>query len=139
MGANIVTVKIPERLYRRLRTIAQGTNRAIAEVLIASAEAMLPLDSAETDLPPEVADELAAMRLFSDQALWNATQPSLSSKQQARLSKLSQQQLEGSLSSSEQEELNRLLAEYDRSVLRRAQAFALLSLRGHKLPDLNAT
>jgi hypothetical protein len=31
-----------------------------------------------------------------------------------------------------------LLVEYDRSVLRRAQAFALLSLRGHSLPDFNA-
>jgi len=139
MSANTVTVTIPERLYNRLQAIAKNSNQAISDVLIASAEAMLVLENADTALSPEVADELAAMRLSSDEALWASTQSTLSPQQQARMSELTQYQAERTLTAAEQNELDNLLAEYDRSVLRRAQAFALLSLRGHTLPDINET
>ncbi|MFN8458651.1 MAG: hypothetical protein U0401_29025 [Anaerolineae bacterium] len=139
MSVNTVTVTIPERLYRRLASVAASTNRAVSEVLIASAEAALTIESADTSLPPEMADELTAMRLFSDEALWSAMEPILSAPQQARLTQLTREQSVRSLTGAEQDELNSLLAEYDYSVLRRAQAMALLSLRGHKLPDLNET
>jgi hypothetical protein len=132
-----VTVSIPDRLYRRLESIARATHREVADVLIASVEATLPINSADADLPAEVADELAAMRLFSDEALWVATKPTLSASQQAQLNKLTEAQGTRDLTASEQDELEKLLAEYDRSILRRAQALALLSLRGHDLPDLN--
>lgn len=133
MSANTITVTIPERLYRRLQTVANNTNRAISDILIDSVEAMLPVTDADAVLPPEIADELAAMRLFSDEALWTATKPTLSPEQQARLSELTRRQGEKVLTLTEQNELDHLLAEYDRSVLRRAQALALLSMRGHPL------
>jgi hypothetical protein len=90
-------------------------------------------------LPSDLADELAVMRLFSDEALWKATEPTLSPEQQAHLSELTRQQNKRTLTEAEQDKLEALLAEYDRSVLRQAQALALLSLRGHPLPDLNET
>ncbi len=139
MSTNTVIVTIPERLYRRLQAVAKHTNRAISDVLIDSAETLLPIENADTALPAEVVDELAAMRLFSDEALWQATEPTLSPEQQARLSELTKLQGERTLTPAEQNELTKLLAEYDRSVLHRAQALALLSVRGHTLPDLNET
>ncbi len=139
MSTNTVTVTIPKRLYHRLQSVARDTNQAVSELLIASAEAMLALDNADAALPPELADELAAMRLLSDKALWATTEALLSPEQQARLSELTRQQAARALTAVEQDELKSLLAEYDHSVLRRAQAFALLSLRGHTLPDLNET
>jgi hypothetical protein len=139
MSLTTITVTLPERLYRRLQSLAQGTNRPISEVLVASAEAALPVDSGPTGLPPAVADELAAMRQLSDQTLWNATRPTLTPDRLSRLDDLMQFSTARVLSAAEQNELNDLLAEYDRSVLRRAQAFALLSLRGYPIPDLNKT
>jgi predicted transcriptional regulator len=137
MILNRVTVTLPEPLYRRLRFLAEQTNREIEAVLIASAEAMLALEAQDAALPPDVADHLAAMRLFSDEALWQAIEPGLSPAQQTRLTELSHKQGQTPLTNTEQAELNELLAEYDRAVLYRAQALALLALRGHPIPDLN--
>lgn len=137
MSTNTITVNIPERLYRRLQMVANSTNRAISDILVESAEAMLPVVEADAALPAKIADELAAMHLYSDEALWEATEPILSPEQQARLSALTRQQGEQSLTVTEKIELEELLTQYDHSVLRRAQALALLSLRGHPLPDLN--
>jgi hypothetical protein len=137
MSTNTITVDIPERLYRRLQAVANTTNRAISDILVESAEAMLLVVEADAALPTEIADELAAMRLYSDEALWEATEATLSPEQQARLGELTRQQGEQTLTTTEKNELEELLALYDHSVLRRAQALALLSLRGHSIPDLN--
>ena len=98
---------------------------------------MLVSDDDKTMLPSEIADELAAMRLFSDKALWQASEALLSLVQQGRLSELTQKQGTSDLTTAEQDELSQLLTAYDRSVVRRAQAFALLSMRSHTIPDLN--
>jgi hypothetical protein len=139
MSANTITVTIPDRLYRRLQVVASHTNRPISDILIDSATTLLPVAEADVTLPTELADELAAMRLFSDEALWKATEPTLSPKQQLRLTELTRQQGARTLSPVAQQELNNLLAKYDRSVLLRAQALSLLAIRGHAVPDLNET
>ncbi len=137
METTTVTIDIPERLYRRLQWVSEATNRAIPDVLIATTEAVFARNTDDTGLPDELADELAAMQLFSDQALWDATKPILSTEQQERMRELSQEQQERVLSPVEQDELRGYVSAYDRAVLRRAQAFALLALRGHTVPDLN--
>lgn len=138
MTTNSVTITVPNRLYQRLARVAEETERDVSDVLLASAEAMLTVEAANEALPANIVDELTAMQWFSDTALWEATHPTLSEQQQATLSKLSRQQAERPLNEVEQTQMTQLLAEYDRSVLRRAQALALLSLRGHHLADLNA-
>ncbi len=95
--------------------VASHTNRPISDILIVSAASLLPVAEADVTLPTELADELAAMRLFSDEALWKATEPTLSPEQQLRLTELTHQQGERALLQAEQQELNSLLAEYDRS------------------------
>jgi len=135
MDTMTLTFSVPERLYHRLQTVANKTKRTLPEVLIASAETALA--HTETSLPPKIANELAAMLHLSTQQLWAATQPTLSQAQLNRFDTLSAQQKKRPLSTNEQEELKALLAEYDRSVLRRAQAFVLLQLRGEVIPDLN--
>jgi hypothetical protein len=137
MSPNRVTVTLPEPLYRRLRVLADQTNQEIEAVLIASAEAMLTLEAQDAALPSDVADHLTTMRLLNDEALRQAAAPGLSPAQQARLTELSHKQGQATLTNSEQTELDKLLAEYDRAVLYRAYALALLSLRGLPIPDLN--
>lgn len=135
MDTMTLTFSVPERLYHRLQTVAYKTKRTLSEVLIASAETALA--HTETSLPPQIANELASMPADNTQQLWAATHPTLSQAELNRFETLSAQQKKRTLSTNEQEELNALLAEYERSVLRRAQALVLLQLRGEVIPDLN--
>ena len=89
---------------------------------------------APPDIPGDVAEELAAMNLFSDEALWAATQPSFSPTEQMRLAQLNHKAGERPLTEAEQAEQARLLLAYQRSILRRAKALAVLAQRGHPLP-----
>jgi predicted unusual protein kinase regulating ubiquinone biosynthesis (AarF/ABC1/UbiB family) len=138
MTTNTVTIDVPNRLYRQLTRVAEQTQQDIAKVLLTLAETMFTVEAVNRNLPSHIADELMAMQWFSDIALWKASQPTLSEKQQLELSELTHQQANRPLTQTEQTRLTELLAEYDWSVLRRAQALALLSLRGHNIPDLNS-
>jgi hypothetical protein len=80
-------------------------------------------------------DELAAMNMFSDEALWAAAEPSLSPAEQRRLSQLNRSAEDRPLTKAEEAEQRQLLLAYHRSVLRRAKALAILAQRGHPLPD----
>lgn len=77
---------------------------------------------------------LAAMHLLSDQALWSAAQPALSQAEQHRLRQLNHAAGERDLTAAEGEEQTALLESYHISVLRRAQALAILTQRGHEIP-----
>ena len=86
-------------------------------------------------LPADLANELSAMHLFSDEALWAATHPRLSPAEQVHLSLLNHKAGERPLTQAEAAEQEHLLTAYHRSVLRRAKALAILAQRGHPLPD----
>jgi hypothetical protein len=81
-----------------------------------------------------VAAEFAAMNLLSDQALFAAAQPSLSPAESAWLKQLNHAAGERSLTQAEISEQTALLGAYHLSVLRRAQALAILAQRGHAIP-----
>ena len=85
MTTRTVSVQVPEPIFRKLKRAADVTCRPVEEVLAATLNAALPEPSG---LPPELADELASMHLFSDDALWAAVEPSLSPTEQRRLGQL---------------------------------------------------
>ena len=74
------------------------------------------------------------MGMLSDAALWAASESSLSPAQQRRLRQLNHAGGERALTLAERAEQTHLLDLYQRSVLRRAQALALLAYRGYDLP-----
>ena len=125
-------IRVPEPLYRRLERAAALTHRSVTDVLASTIAIALPPMS---DLPEVLADELAGMIWLSDEALHAATQPTFTHDQQQRLSELNDLEDERPLTEIEQGERAALLAEYERSVLRRAQAFAVLAQRGYQTPD----
>ncbi len=129
--ASTVRIELPKKLYVRLQRIAKVTHRPIEEVLSSAIDVALP---EEEGLPADLADELAAMNMFSDEALWAAFESSLSPAQQKRLEQLSHAAGERPLTKAESAELTELLEAYDRAVLRRARAMALLTHRGYELP-----
>ncbi|GAB4577503.1 MAG: hypothetical protein Fur0022_02340 [Anaerolineales bacterium] len=127
-----VTIQISEHLYRQLERVARISKRPVEEVLSLALVIALPPFPALSEV---LASELAAMIWMSDRSLWAATQPTFSPDEQDRLAALNDLNDERTLTRQEETERTRLLAAYDRAVLRRAQAFAILSRRGHRIPS----
>lgn len=136
MAAPTVAVHIPETLFLKLKRAADLTHRSVEDVAVTSLEAALP---AASNLPVAIANELAAMHLFSDEALWAATAPSFSLTEEYRLDQLNAAAGERDLTPAEKAEQQSLIAAYHRSVLRRAQALAILAQRGHRVPVTGKT
>ncbi len=129
--AATIAVHIPEALFHKLKRTAELTHRSVEDVTVTSLEAVLPVMQ---NLPPDIANELAAMHLFSDKALWAATAPSLSPTEEYRLNQLNTATGERALTPAEEAEQQNLITAYHRSVLRRAKALAILAQRGHSIP-----
>ena len=85
-------------------------------------------------VPADLVAEFVAMHLLSDQALQAAAQPSLSPAELYRLRQLNHAAGERSLAQAEEAEQTALLDAYHHSVLRRAQALAILAQRKHEIP-----
>ena len=132
MTAQTLTIEIPGNLFRLLKQKAEFMHRPVEELVV---QTLAVAASPAPDLPPELALELEAMLNFSDDALWAATKPSISATERARLEQLNALAGERKLSEAEQKEQNQLLAAWQRSLARRAKAFAILQLRGHPLPS----
>jgi predicted transcriptional regulator len=126
-----VSVQLPKTIFHRLQRVAQVTHRSVEDVLATTVDAALPQAS---DIPADLADELAAMTMFNDEALWAATESSLSPAQQRRLDQLAHAGGSRALTAAESAELADLLDLRDRAVLRRARAMAILSHRGFEIP-----
>ena len=131
MAATTIAGHIPETLFLKLKRAAELTHRSVEDVTVTSLEAALPT---APDLPLDIANELAAMHLFSDEALWAATAPSFSPTEEYRLNQLNAAAGERDLTPAEEAEQQNLIVSYQRSVLRRAKALAILAQRGHRIP-----
>ncbi len=128
--AQTVTLTLPDAVYFRLKRAAQITYRSMDDIVASTVAASFVSDA---DLPEGLAAELTAMRFFSDDALWAATHPSMSDAEQQRLAQLNMLVKERTLTLPEQAEQEALLDAYNLSMLRRAQALALLKQRGHDI------
>jgi hypothetical protein len=79
--------------------------------------------------------ELARMTWLSDQAPWAIARSTMPDQQQEELWYLTEFQTQRQLTQEEQEMLEVLRREYGRVTLRKARAYALLSLRGGRLME----
>lgn len=132
MSPPTVTIRLPKVFYERMRQAAQIQQRSLEEILLEAAITGTPLLD---DLPPELTDEMAALALLNDAALWRVARRTLPAKKQERLDALLQKKEQGKLLSEEQQILDELLAEYERVVLARAHAAVLLKQRGYDVSD----
>ncbi|MCW1969115.1 MAG: hypothetical protein KIH69_013470 [Anaerolineae bacterium] len=136
MMVQTISVTLPDATLRKLQRVAEVSYRSVDELLASI------IDTTFVTLPniaDDIAGEIAAMRLFSDSALWAAAQSSLSMAQQTRLAQLNQFAGERKLAKAESIEQQALLDQYRRAVLRRGQALALLKQRGHAIQPANLT
>ena len=132
MSTQTITIHLPDALYERVRYTAQIQQRPIEKLLL---DAVAAGTSLLDDLPPELVDEMAALALLNDTALWRMARRTLSSGQQKRMDTLLQEKGRGRLLPQEQQILDQLLTEYERTVLTRAHAAVLLQQRGYDVSD----
>lgn len=127
MAIQSVTLHLPEAVMRRAKQAASVLQRPLEEVLTDTLAATLPDIE---DVPPDMQAELARMTWLSDQELWAIAHSMMSEEQQEQLRHLVEFQTRRPLSQGEEETLDALRQEYGRVTLRKARAYALLSLRG---------
>ncbi len=129
-----LTVTLPDHLYRQLQRQAQVVNRPLSEVAATALESLVV--PVEDDLPPGLQAELSAMAFLSDDALWQMAGSVMNNDKIALYDVLLERRQSGMLTPEGQAWLDTLRDEADALMLRKAQAYALLKSRGHKLPAL---
>jgi hypothetical protein len=110
--------------------MAQQTARPI------SAADSSPAKQGES-LPPEVEAELRALELLNDDVLWAVARSRMNLSKQRRWQRLLEKRNLRGLTGPEEHELERLMADGDRLMICKAQAYLLLKNRGHRIPELD--
>jgi hypothetical protein len=119
-----ITLGLSESLVQQASQAARLMHRPVEQVLAVLLEAALPpLD----DCPPKLQTQLIEMTWLGDGDLMDIAASSMSEPDQRRLADLG---LAGALTAEEQEELAALRQRYGELTLRKARAYALLSIRG---------
>ena len=120
-----ITLDLSESLVRQASQAARLMHRPLEQVLVALLEAALPpLD----DCPPKLQTQLIEMTWLSDNVLTDIAKSSMSEPDRLCLADLGLRA--GALTAAEQEELALLRECYGDLTLRKARAYALLSIRG---------
>ncbi|MBI4670730.1 MAG: hypothetical protein HY741_03550 [Chloroflexi bacterium] len=121
-----ITLVLPDAVMQRAKQTAFNLHLPLEQVLTATLAASLPdVEQAPLDMQ----QELARMTLMQTDELWRIARSQLSTEQQAQLTALNELQAERPLTAAEEKMLDALRTEYGRVTLRKARAFALLSLR----------
>jgi plasmid stability protein len=129
MPIQTVTLQVPEVLYARLKERAAQTNRTVeAEVLEVLTGAVPVADDIEAALSP--------LAVLSDDALWQAAQSRLATETAASMEQLHIKQQREGLTNAERDTLAAQVRQYERQMLVRAKAAALLQQRGHDVSTL---
>lgn len=133
--SHIITLTIPDDLYRRLLSSASASDLPIDEVLVQSLRAGSPPDI--EGVPLEYRDDVAALPRFSDEQLLELSRIEFPTKQFTLLEELLRKNANGELNEEERKQLADLQQESNRFMIRRAFVFALLRWRGHAVPQLS--
>lgn len=124
-----ITLNLPDQTIQQAQQAAIILQKPVEDVLRDFLSAILP---SLQDVPAPMQAELTKMTWFDNQALWQIAQSNLSTTMQDELRILSMTQDQRTLTLPEQQRLDWLRQEYGRVTLRKARAYALLSLRGGK-------
>jgi plasmid stability protein len=136
MPAQTMTLDVPEAIYQRLQKRAQQKKRSVEDELLEVLATAVPVGD---ELPADLADAVSPLALLEDQALWRAARSRLPAETAAQLEALHFKRQREGLSEAEAQTLAHLVRQYERAMLIRAQAAALLHARGHDITELAAS
>ena len=132
MATQTVTLQLPESLYARLQQAAHATRRSLDDVLLHAVQVGSP--PRWDDAPAEFQADLAALDRLDDDALWQIVRSRKSEEDMERYQELLDKNADSSLSADERDELASLRIEFDRAMLCKVHAAALLRWRGYSVP-----
>lgn len=133
MSAQAVTLHLPTSLYDSLRQRAQEARQSLeAEILDVVTSAIRAVD----DLPTDLGEAIAPLRELDDEALLRAAMDRFPKEAAARFSELNRKQQREGLTDEEMRALDDLRRGYERVMVVRAEAAALLKQRGHDVSKL---
>jgi plasmid stability protein len=133
-----MTLHMPDALYDRFKQRAAHARRSVEEELLDVLAAAVPVTR---ELPAGIADALsplALLALLDDEALWRAARSPLAVESAVELEALRLKRQREGLTDSEAETAAALVRHYERAMLVRAQAAALLKERGYDVAELVA-
>lgn len=125
-----IRLTMPQHLYDRARRLAEERDMPLEEALLSHLEqTLVELPS----LPPDEQAELDALERLSDDALWTIAREQMAEPRQQRMQVLMGRNNLGTISPDERAELEALVEQGERLMLRKAKALALLTGRGYSI------
>ena len=135
MTVQTLTLNIPGELYQQIREQAKRRQHSIEEESVELLAAALPTGEA---LPRELLAAEDDLAFLDDDALWRAAHSHLAQEMSAELESLHFKQGRQELTAVERESMVALTQQYERAMLIRSRAAALLHERGHDVSTLLA-
>ena len=133
MTVHAVTLQVPSLLYEQLKRRAEQTERTVEAELLDIVITAMPVSD---ELPADLAEAIAPLELLDDEALWRGARCSLPAEAATQMEDLHLKRQREGLTDAEVEILDVLVRQYERMMLVRAQAAALLKKRGHDVSQL---
>ncbi len=135
MAIQSMNVKLPEQLYLSLRDRAKQSKRTVEAELIEVVASALPSNNA---LPDDLAQAVATLDLLDDASLIRAAQSRLAAEISNETEQLHLKRQREGLTEQETQQLSVLVRQYERIMLIRARAVALLKQRKYDISTLIA-
>lgn len=133
MSTQPLTLNVPSPLYEHLKHRAEQAQRSVEEETLEVLATAVPADGA---LPAELSEAIESLKGLDDAALWEAARSRLADDVSEQLEVLHVKQQREGLTNADSQELAELVRQYERQMLVRAQAAALLKERGHDVSEL---
>ena len=133
MTVQTVTLNMPSILYDRIKRRAEQAHRSVeAELLEAVAMAVPVAD----ELPPDLTETISSLAHLDDETLQRAARSHFPTEKATKLEALHLQRQDEGLTEQEAQRAAELTRQYERAMLVRAQATALLMQRGYDVSAL---
>lgn len=128
-----LTLSLPPALFDQLKRRAQQADRSVEDEVVSLLLAHIPIPDV---LPAHCAEAISPLPHFNDEQLWNAARTRLPTEEADEMEELHYQRERGDLTEEGAQRLAELMRRYERTMLVRAEAAALLHRRGHDVSSL---
>lgn len=128
-----VTLQVPEHLYARIQERAERSRRSVEAELVDVLTTAVPEGD---EIASDMAEAVVALGQLGEAELWEAARQKLPAGVSEELQSLHFKQQRVGLTPAELERSEELCLDYDRAMLIRARAAALLKERGHDVSGL---
>jgi hypothetical protein len=128
-----VTIRLPDPIYQQIKRRADRAQRTVEDELLDVVATAVPVLD---ELSPDLAEAISPLAALDDEALWRAARNRLPTDAAERLEHLNLKRQREGLTEAEAQDAAALIRRYERVLLVRAHAAALLKHRGHDVSSL---